>query len=116
MTGERIYASAVSLLGECAVAAGSDDNIRRMAVEFINKLLYDLGSSADIANLSDKIKANENILQALPFGLAMLICTAVGLTDRQGFFAGVYEARRSKIKACITTRRDALRFGGSENV
>lgn len=110
MTGNEIYNRAVELIGAYVAGCGENEDImlKRQAKVFINQILSDLTFDVQISNLSDEILCDKDVLQALPFGVAMLICVAAGITEKQGFFAGIYESRRARIKSCTAQRTDTL--------
>ncbi len=110
MNSNVIYNRASGLIGNYLVAEGAEHSaeLERLTRDYINIILYDLGSPSTIKELGDEIVATDEVLQALPFGVAMLLCVAVGEGTRQGFFAGIYESRRAKIKSGISSKKDVL--------
>lgn len=110
MTGNEIYKSAVSLIGGDTVCTFEcDESLSlRSALNNINLLLADLAEGTKIESLNDEIQSDATVTGALPYGVAMLMCTQNGYYERQGFFAEIYSSMRAKCKNCVTSVKDVM--------
>lgn len=108
MTANEYFESAKALLGygmgEALVASYP---FEVNALFFFNCSYFELtGQTAP--SLDTEIKAAPAVLDALPFGIAMLLALYAGDEAKQNFLAEVFEKKRRLCKGCKTLVKDVL--------
>ncbi|MBQ0083869.1 MAG: hypothetical protein KBS52_03785 [Clostridiales bacterium] len=100
MTGNDLYLKTRTVLGAENVGIDRNDDalLKKEAAKMIAIILQDLGIDTEFSSMADEISCNANEEQALIYGLAMYICVALGLQNRQSFFAGLYASHRTRAK------------------
>ncbi len=109
MKGLDVYRRCLALMGYTA----EDDEVltekslvTRMP-ELINFIADEIGVPA-IEKLSDEIEGTSAQREAIIAGSAMLFALSEGDNGKNQLFAGIYNAKRAKLKACSGKIEDRL--------
>lgn len=105
MSGYDIYKKALLRLGYND--AGINDSKISIAKELINQILSDLRLEP-INEMSYKIKASRDHLEAVCCGLAMLLSLSEGDSAKNQLFTDLYNAKRAAILSEISFIEDKL--------
>lgn len=113
MTVNDLYIKTRTVLGGEAVGIDRNDEtgIKKEAVKMLGILLDDLEIDSAVQNTGDTIICSKSAEQALIYGLAMLICVALGISEKQPFFAGLYSSYRARVKSSASRISDVLPRG-----
>lgn len=109
MTGYDIIKRAMNLLGYSANGDDPDRAVGEAAkgIQIVNQLLLDL-NYGDIVSLSDSLEISHSAEDALCYGAAMLLAVTEGDSEKNRFFAEIYNAKRSAALAKTDTVKDCL--------
>lgn len=110
MTANDIFERVVALLGY-SNSDGSHNGlevIKSRTVNCANQILSDLSVDATISDLNDDITLNKVGLDAVVYGVAMLLALGLGDGEKNVLFAGLYNIKRSAYMSVITGRSDVL--------
>lgn len=110
MTANDIFERVVALLGY-SNSNGSQQGlevIKSRTVNCVNQILSDLALDIAISDLNDDIMLNKVGLDALVYGVAMLLSLGMGDGEKNVLFAGLYNIKRSAYMSVITERSDVL--------
>lgn len=109
MNGYDLYRRALALLGylDRDGAAADEEHLLRRAGDALVELCADLGVPPP-AVFTDRLTASAQALEALPYGMAMLLALSEGDAESNHFFCGLYNAKRAAAKAARGQIRDVL--------
>lgn len=109
MTGYDIYKRVLALLGylNAADVVVGEENLFKRSLDVINQICFDLNIET-INSLSCKIEANEIKIDALCYGVAMILSLIEGDGAKNKLFAQIYNAKRSKALSKSDTVQDKL--------
>lgn len=118
MTAYEVYLKTIKLLGydaEQNTAIG--DKLQKTAMTAISAVLEDLGFRKIVMIGSDtEIAANEKISEALPYGVAMFVCSAIGDSEKQAFFTDIYNSKRTRCRAKTEKIKDIFTRGMTDEI
>ncbi len=111
MTGNDIYRRVLGLLGylNTNIENANDNNLLKRAPDIINQICLDL-KIPQIERLSDTIKANDILLDALCYGTAMLMALIEGDGAKNQIFTQIYNSKRATALSQIEKIEDKLPF------
>ncbi len=109
MTGNDVFNRVLNLLGylNSYTAKTDNQNLLKRAPEIINQICFDL-KIPNIIRLSDKIEASDKALDALCYGVAMLLALVEGDGTKNKMFADIYNAKRAAALSCKDVIVDKL--------
>ncbi len=98
MTGNEVLSRVFNLLGYINSASAKivNDNLFKRGPDVINQICNDLNINC-IIGLSDKINADSKSLDALCYGVAMIMALVEGDGDKNKVFADIYNAKRATV-------------------
>ncbi len=96
MKGYEVFKRVLNLLGYINTddAIGNDNSLYQRSFYLINQILSDL-KQKEIENMNDEINIPEKSLEALFYGVAMLLALSNGDGSKNSLFAGIYNSKRS---------------------
>lgn len=107
MTGREALDQAMQLLGYDAPAAGADGRGLLFVDRIAQELWHYTGQGEYIPPEGpDEPLPDMEAVQALPYGVAMLLAQAAGDGDNQALYAALYD--RSRAASVAAVRRDVL--------
>jgi hypothetical protein len=107
MTGYGLLTEGLRLMG----IGEMDENIKIIGLTLVNTVICDLGF-APIGSLSENIGISSgDAVQTLIFGVATLICNAMGDTDGRNAMSGIYSQKLAAYKGRINKVRDVMPKG-----
>lgn len=114
MKGNDLYVKARALLGAetVGITRGDEKALKNDALRILTLVLDDLGIEHEISSLNDEIECSKSQAQAIIYGMAMYLCVSLGLSERQSFFAGLFDSHRTHTKGNIERVKDVLPLGG----
>ncbi|MBE6727145.1 MAG: hypothetical protein E7562_00690 [Ruminococcaceae bacterium] len=109
MNGYDIYMRANSLLGynTCKDNTSASHHLLSFAFTAVCQICADLCIKTP-QSITDEISANVKALEALPYGVAMMLASSHGDTDANRFFAELYNGKRAAAKAGSSSVKDVL--------
>ncbi len=107
MTGYDIYKKSCSALGYFNLEEGHSPLRGDAAKDMINQICGDL-KLKPIKSLSEELSFTQNQLQALIYGLCMLLSTALRDSDGNGAYSRLYKVKRATLLAESVSREDVL--------
>ena len=110
MTGYDIYKKVLSISG---YSTSEDDFLQQVTLErmpdIINQICFDLKLNT-ISELENKIVATSKQLDALCYGVAMLLAVSEGETEKNKLFAQIYNAKRAAVLCETQSVEDKLPY------
>lgn len=108
MTVKEIFDSARALLGyslseDCSAEYPFEVN----ALFFFNCIYFELTGNT-LGSEEEAVEASPAVLDALPYGIAMLLSLYAGDTAKQNFLADIFGAKRAKCRASLSKIKDVL--------
>ncbi len=96
MTGNEVFTRVLNLLGylNSQTVRGDNENLLKRAPDIINQICFDL-KIGSVKRLSDKINADSKKLDALCYGVAMIMALVEGDGDKNKVFTDIYNAKRA---------------------
>lgn len=108
MTVNDIFGSARVLLGySLSEDSAAEYPFERDALFFFNCIYFEL-TGLTLQALDSAVDASPVVLDALPYGIAMLLALYAGDTAKQNFLADIFNAKRAKCRAGIAKIKDVL--------
>ncbi len=98
MTGYDIYKKVLSISGYSALdqADFSQQVILERMPDIINQICFDL-KIPTVNELENTIEATQKQIDALCYGVAMLLAVSEGETEKNKLFAQIYNAKRAAV-------------------
>lgn len=114
MTGYDIYESAMMLLGYVRAdgVLSEDEGIKQRAVFAINAISADIGLKKTIKNLTEELCEEKGCLDAMTYGVCMLLSLGEEDHEKNLAFAKIYNAKRAAVKSGSGKIRDLLPYVG----
>ncbi len=111
MTGNELYHRVLGLLGylDVSIVRAGEDNLLKRAPEIINQVCLDL-KIPEIKTLSDNIVASNTSLDALCYGVAMIMSLVEGDGAKNQIFASIYNAKRATALSKTEKIEDKMPF------
>ncbi len=109
MKGYEVYKRVLNLLGYINNddSITSDSALYKRALYAINQILLDL-KQEEIESMNDSINIPKSSVEALIYGVAMLLALIGGDGERNRLFAELYNAKRSAALSEINTVSDVM--------
>ncbi len=108
MTVKECFDSARLLLGyQLNEDSAAEYPFELDALFFFNCIYFELTGST-LQSVDCTISASPAVLDALPYGIAMLLALYVGDTAKQNFLADIFGAKRTKCRAGLSKIKDVL--------
>ena len=109
MTGNDLYKRTLGLLGylNSNTVLANKDNLLKRATDIINQICFDLKLKT-ISELENTIVATSERLDALCYGVAMLLAVSEGETEKNKLFAQIYNAKRAAVLCETQSVEDKL--------
>ena len=109
MTGNDLYKRTLGLLGylNSNMVSANKDNLLKRATDIINQICFDLKLKT-ISELENTIVATSERLDALCYGVAMLLAVSEGETEKNKLFAQIYNAKRAAVLCETQSVEDKL--------
>lgn len=107
MSGYDIYLKALSLLGYKDKSDTDSKSLLRRAFVAVCEICSDLSVDPPVA-VNEKIQASKKAIEAIPYGVAMLISLSEGDAVSNRFFTEVYNAKRAMVKAAVSSVADVI--------
>ncbi len=110
MTGYDAVNRALLLLG----TSDEDYRLRRdgpstaVLLEAVNRIGDELFGMPGISVLSEEISSDSKTLNALVYGVAMLLALVMGSDEQNRIFARLYDMSRARLKSCSVSIKDVL--------
>lgn len=109
MTGFDIYNNVMSLLGiEDNRADIFEQSLKMRTLSAINRIGDDLCLMEPIKDLMSGIKMPPLCMEALPYGVCMLLSLTDGDNSKNELFVEIYNSKRAKAKASLGARKNIL--------
>lgn len=110
MTVNNVYNSAIKLLGYNNLYLSIEDNdiFKKRAVEFVNRIGSDLFEMPPVSSFLEEFRIPSGALEALIYGLCMLISLSESDGDKNRLFTELYNLKRTSFKSKITKISDAF--------
>ena len=114
MTGYDVYESAMMLLGYVRAdgSLSEDDGIKQRAVFAINAIAADIGLQKTIKNLTEELCAEKRFLDAMAYGVGMLLSLGEEDSEKNETFSKIYSAKRATLKSGSGKIKDLLHYVG----
>lgn len=113
MTLNDIYLSALELMGySYSYAVASEHPFLSEPLKVCNLVLIDLKIPA-LSDINEELKLSDELLEALVFGVAMLLALYFGDSIKHSMFTDIYNAKRKECfkKTKIETITDVMPGG-----
>ena len=96
MTGYELLKRVLNLLGYVYTddKITHDSGLYKRSFYIINQILNDL-NQAEIEDMNAEIKIPKKSLEALPYGVAMLLALTSGDSNKNHLFTEIYNSKRS---------------------
>ncbi len=96
MTGNDVFNRALNLLGylNSYTTKTDNQNLLKRVPDILNQICFDL-KIPNIIKLSDKIEASDKALDALCYGVAMIMALVEGDGAKNKMFTDIYNAKRA---------------------
>ncbi len=109
MKGYDLYKRVLNLLGYMYSDDGitSDNLLYKRALYAINQILLDLGQN-EIEDMNCEINLSKAQLDALVYGVAMMLSLIGGDGERNRLFANIYNAKRGGALNTVDNITDAM--------
>lgn len=109
MTGNKLFERVLSLLGylNSHSVRADNENLLKRAPDVINQVCLDL-KIPTISRLSDNIKASDLALEALCYGVAMIMSLIDGDGARNKIFTDIYNSKRAAVLSSTESIEDKL--------
>lgn len=110
MSGYDIYKKAMSLLGytDANGDVSGDEGLKKRALDAVNQIGGDLCDMTPLTALTEPVTADRRTLEALPYGVGMLLALGEGDGGKNQLFCELYNAKRASAKASETRICDVL--------
>lgn len=110
MTVNNVYNSAIKLLGYNNAYLSIEDNdiLKKRAVEFVNRIGFDLFKMPSVNGFLEEFNIPPNALEALIYGVCMLISLSESDGDKNRLFTELYNLKRSSFKSSVTKITDTF--------
>lgn len=97
MTGFDIYESAMLLLGipDSSGTIERDENFKRLAVEVINNLSFELCGAEPVKNLLQTVKIEQKAKSVIAYGLAAFISGYTRDGEKSTVMTAIFNAKRT---------------------
>ncbi len=114
MTGYDIYKKTMMLLGYTDDKGEPQDNgrIHSRTLDAINQIGADLCGMEPIAGLYANVDIPQKALEAMPYGVGMLLSFGDGNTEKNSVFSDIYNAKRATAKASSCSVKDVIPRSG----
>ncbi len=109
MKAYEVYKSALSLLGyvDSDDRIVPDNTLYKRAIAIINQTLTDLKQN-EIENMNSEINISKSCLEALIWGVAMLLSISTADADKNRVFTSIYNSKRTAALCEAETIEDKL--------
>lgn len=113
MTVNSIYNSSIKLLGYNNLYLSLEDNdiLKKRAVEFVNRIGADLFKMPPTDDFLEEFNVPEGCLEALIYGVCMLLSLSEGDGDKNRLFCELYNSKRAEAKAKVSKIKDVFPTG-----
>lgn len=110
MTVNEIFDRAVILLGYSNKDGGYDglEILKSRVLCCVNQILADLTTKGELTNLSDTISIEGVGIEAVIYGVAMLLALSICDNEKNVLFAGLYNVKRATYKSSVHQKKDTL--------
>ena len=112
MMVNEIFDRVISLLGYSN--SGGDKNglevLESRAVDCVNQILSDLSLEHSVSALEDSLPITGVCLDAVVYGVAMLLALTACDNEKNVLFAGLYNIKRATYKSSVNIKKDVLPF------
>ena len=103
MTVRDLLNKVARLMGDSVNFTVSDSDIER-----VNEIGEDLCDFTEVTSEYSQIDSPKKVLEAFPYGVAMLTAFARNESEAQEFFCGIYNAKRAAAKCGKAAVTDVL--------
>lgn len=114
MTGYDIYKKTMMLLGYTDDKGTPQDNgrLHSRTLDAINQIGADLCGMEPIAGLYSMLSIPQKALEAMPYGVGMLLSFSDGNAEKNRVFSDIYNAKRATVKASVSSVKDVIPSSG----
>lgn len=110
MSGYDIYKKTMSLLGYTNANGdiSGQDGLMNRALDAVNQIGADLCAMTPLSALTQPITADIRVIEAMPYGVGMLLALSEGDGEKNRLFCEMYNAKRAAAKAETVSVNDVL--------